>query len=79
MAMKLLPFHDQSIPYFPADDQDDDLVSLNTVQDTEITRPQFELGQRIGSQTLDGLGERGGLVEKPGLDGRFQGPLFTHG
>jgi hypothetical protein len=34
MAMKLLAFHDQFVPYLASDDQDDNLVALDIIQGT---------------------------------------------
>jgi hypothetical protein len=62
MAMELLSFHNQPIADFPTDDEQDNLVSFHIVQGTQVARPQLELGQRIGTQTLNRFRRRRGLV-----------------
>jgi hypothetical protein len=78
MAMELLAFHDQFVADFPPDDQDDNFLSLDIIQGTQVTRPKLELDQRVGPQTLDGFCERRRLVLQPGQDSRFQDALVTN-
>jgi hypothetical protein len=78
MAMKFLTFHDESAADFAPDNQDDNLVSLDIIQGTQLAYPQFKLGERVGAQALDGFRGRRGLVLQPGQDRGFQDPLFAH-
>jgi hypothetical protein len=55
MAMELLAFHNQLVADLSPDDQDDDFFSFNIIQDTQVARPQFKLGQGIRAQALDRL------------------------
>jgi hypothetical protein len=48
MAMEFFPFHNQFVPGFPSDDQDDNLISLDIIQGTQVACAQFKLGKRIG-------------------------------
>jgi hypothetical protein len=47
--MKLLAFHNQLVSDFSPDDQDDDFLSYDIIQGTEVACPQLELGKRIGA------------------------------
>jgi hypothetical protein len=49
MAMKFLAFHDQHVAHLSADDQNDDLFSLDIIQRSQVTCPQLELSQGIGT------------------------------
>jgi hypothetical protein len=79
MAMELLTFHDQLVAFFPSDDQDNNLVSFDIVQGTQVSCPKLELGERIGTQSFDRFCRRSGLVLQPRQDSRFQESLVTHG
>jgi len=74
--MKLLAFHNQFVAELSPDDQNRDVLAFHIVQGTQVSCAQFELNQRIGPQTLDGFGGRGGLVLKAGHDSGFQDALF---
>jgi hypothetical protein len=39
MGMELLPFHDQLAADFSPDDQDDNFVSFDIIQGTQVTCP----------------------------------------
>jgi len=77
MAMKLLAFYNQPVSDFSSDDQDNDFFSLGIIQGTESTCPKLELGQRIGTQTLDGFRGCRGLVLQSCLNSRFQKSLIA--
>jgi hypothetical protein len=66
MAMELLALHNQFVADFPPDDQDDNFVPFDIIQGPQVSRPQLELGQRIGAQALDRFRGRHGLVLEPG-------------
>jgi hypothetical protein len=51
--MELLSFHNQLVPHFASDDQDDNLVSLHIIQGAQVACPQLELSERIGAQAFD--------------------------
>jgi hypothetical protein len=53
MAMELLTFHNQFVAQLAADDENDNLISLDILQGTQISRPQLELGEGIWAQSLD--------------------------
>jgi hypothetical protein len=55
MAMKFLAFHDQLVAYFAADKKHDNFAFIDIIQDTQVSRPQFEIGKKVGTQTLDGF------------------------
>jgi hypothetical protein len=76
MAMKLLTFHNQLVAFLPPDDQDDNFVTFDIIQDTQVSRPKFELGQRVRTQALDRFRGRRGLVLQPGQNSRFQDSLI---
>jgi hypothetical protein len=78
MAMKLLAFHNQFVADFPSDDQDDNIVSLDIIQGTQVACAKLEFRQRIGAQTLDRFRGRRGLLLQPGQDSRFQDSLVTN-
>jgi hypothetical protein len=65
MAMELLPFHNQFVADLSPDNQNDNFVSFHIIQRTQITCPKLELGQRIGTQSLDRVCGNPGLVFKP--------------
>jgi hypothetical protein len=77
MAMKLLALDDQFIAGLPPHHKEDDLISLDIIQDAEVSDAQFKLGQRVGAQPLDRLRCGCWLVEEAGLDGRFEHALFS--
>src|SRR5688572_7183811 len=62
MAMKLLAFHNQFVADLPTDDENNDLVTPDIIQGTQVSCPQFELNQGIGSQSLDRFRRCRGLV-----------------
>jgi hypothetical protein len=41
MPTKFLPVHDERVADLPADDQQDDLTTLNIVQDAQVANPQL--------------------------------------
>src|SRR5262249_33215980 len=43
----------------------------------QVSCPKLELGQWIGTQTLDGFRRRRGLMLQPGLNGRFEISLLA--
>jgi hypothetical protein len=47
--MKLLAFHNQFVPDLASDDQDDNLVSLNIIQGTQVSCPKLKLSERVGA------------------------------
>jgi len=69
--MELLAFHNQFVPHLASDDQDDNFISLDIIQGTQVSCPQFKLSERIRAQSLDRFRGRHGLVLEPGLDSRF--------
>src|SRR2546426_748915 len=77
MAMEFLAFHDQLVADLTAYEQNDNLVLLDIIQGTQVSRPQFEIGKKIGTQTLDGLRRLRRFVFQPRLDRRFQDSLLT--
>jgi hypothetical protein len=58
MAMEFLPFDKQLVPELASNDQNDDLITHNIVQGTQVFCSQFELCEGIGAQAFDGF--RGG-------------------
>jgi hypothetical protein len=77
MAMKLLTFHDQFVPHLASDDQDDNFLSLDIIQGTQVACPQLKLSERIGTQAFDRFRGRRGLVFQARLDSRFQDSLLA--
>jgi hypothetical protein len=77
--MKLLASHDQRVADLPADDQEDHLLAFDIVQDAKIPCSQFEFGQGIGSQPLDGLRWDRRLIHEAHGDGGLQCPTFAGG
>jgi hypothetical protein len=77
MAMELLPFHNQFVAHFAADDQNDDLVRLDIIQGSQVTCPQLEVSERIRTQSLDRFRWLRGLVLQSGLNRCFQDALLT--
>jgi hypothetical protein len=71
MAMELLAFHDQLVTDFSPDDQDDNFVSFDIIQGTQLAYPKLKVDQRIWAQPLDRLRRRRGLVFQSGQHGRF--------
>jgi hypothetical protein len=78
MAMKFLTFHNQLVADFSPDDQDDDFISFDIIQGTQVARAKLELGQRIGAQTFNRPRGCRGLVLQPAQDRCFQDPLLAH-
>jgi len=76
--MELLAFHNQFAPHLTSDDQDDNLISLDIIQGTQVSCPQFKFSERIRAQSLDRFRGRRGLVLEPGRDSRFQDPLLAY-
>jgi hypothetical protein len=76
--MKLLIAHDQGVANFSTDDKQHDFVALDIIQNTEITRPQFELRKRVGPKPFDCLRWRQRLVREPDQDCGFQYPLLAN-
>ena len=70
MAMELLAFHNEFVADFSSDNQDEDFVSFDIIQDTQVRCPQLKLRQRIWTQPLDRFRGRCRLVFQPGEDGR---------
>jgi hypothetical protein len=79
MAMKLLAFHNQFVPYLASYDQDDNLVSRDIIQGAQVACPQFKLGERIGAQAFDCFRGCCRLMLKPRLDRRFRDSLLAYG
>jgi hypothetical protein len=52
--MKRLTFHDQRVADLAADDEQDDLVVDHIIQHAQVADPQFEPGEGVRSQCLDG-------------------------
>jgi hypothetical protein len=65
MGMEFLSFHDEFIADLAAHEKNDHFAFIDIIQDTQIARAQFELGEQIGAQPLDGLRGRGRLVPEP--------------
>jgi hypothetical protein len=76
--MEFLAFHNQCVPHLASNDQEDNLFPLDIIQGTKIACPQFVLGQRVFSQTLDRFRGRRGPVLQAGLDSRFEDSLLTY-
>jgi hypothetical protein len=72
MAMKLLPFHNQFVSDFPANDQNDNLVAFNIIQRPQLPSPKLKFGKRVGSQSFDGFCGLCRLVQETRLYGRLQ-------
>ncbi|MEX0717436.1 MAG: hypothetical protein WD066_12655 [Planctomycetaceae bacterium] len=79
MAMKLLAFHFQLVADLPPDDQNDDFVSFDIIQNTQLAGAQLELGQGIRYQPLDRFRGSRRLIRKPGQDRGLQNSLLTYG
>jgi hypothetical protein len=47
MAMELLTFHYQFVAHLAADDENDNLIPLDIIQCTQISRSQLERSERI--------------------------------
>jgi hypothetical protein len=77
MAMKFLTFHDQLVADFTAYEQYDNFALIDIIEGTQVSRPQFKVGKKIGTQTLDSFCRLRRLVFQPGLDRRFQDSLVT--
>jgi hypothetical protein len=77
MAMELLAFDNKFVAYLAADDQDDNLISFDIIQRTQVPCPKLILRQSIWSQALDRFRGRGGLVLQPSLNRRFQDSLLA--
>jgi hypothetical protein len=50
--MKLFSFHAQLVADFLAHDQDNDFLSFDIVQCTQVARPELELSKRFGRSRL---------------------------
>src|ERR1700736_5797700 len=68
MAMEFLTFHNQFVSDFSPDDQDDDFVPFNIIEGTQVSCPQFKLGQGIGPHWLDRFRRSHRLVLEPSPD-----------
>jgi hypothetical protein len=77
MAMEFLAFDDQLVSYLVAHEEHDDFALIHIIQSTQVSRPQFKIGEEIGPQALGGFGRLRGLVLQPGLDSRFQDSLVS--
>jgi hypothetical protein len=64
MAMKRFTPDDQRVANLSSDDQNDDLIPfyIYIIEHAEFPHPEFELGEWIGAQTLDGPGRRGRCI-----------------
>jgi hypothetical protein len=62
MAMELLAFHNQLVPDLVSNDQDDNLVTLDIIQGTQVSRSQLKLSEGVGTQAFDRFRRRRGLV-----------------
>src|SRR5262245_23520164 len=77
MPMELHSFHDQFVPDLAPHNKQDDLRSLDIVQDAEVADAQLEFRKRVGAQLLDGLRQHCRLMEEARLDRRFEEALLT--
>jgi hypothetical protein len=77
MGIEFLAFDNQIVTALTSHNQDDDFVSLNIIQHSQVPRPQLVMGERIWPQALDGLCGRGGLVLQARLDRRFEDSLLS--
>jgi hypothetical protein len=75
--MKLLSFHDQFVADLPAHDEQDNLRSLDIIQDAKVPDAQLELSERVGAQPLEGFRFRCRLMEEACLDRCFKSALFA--
>jgi len=48
--MKFLSLHDQFIAYVSAHEEHDNFIFIDIIQDTKVSCPQFEFGEKIGAQ-----------------------------
>jgi hypothetical protein len=62
MSTKLLPGDDKLVADLQPHDRDDLFLAFRIIQDPNVTRSQFVLGHRIGTQPLDGPSDRRRLV-----------------
>jgi len=77
MAMEFLTFDDQLVSYLAAHEEDDDFARIHIIQGTQVSRPQFEIGEEIGPQALSGSRRLRGIMLQPGLYCRFQDTLVS--
>jgi hypothetical protein len=77
MAIKLLAFDDQLVPYFAPHKEHHNFAFVHIIQGTQISRPQFKLGEKIGAQAFQRFRGRRRLVLESGQDSCFQGSLVT--
>src|SRR5690349_17759676 len=77
MAMELLAFHNQLVANLAADREDDNLIVLNIIQDSEVSRAKLILRERIRPQSFDRFRGAVGLVLLPSKNSGFQDSLFT--
>jgi hypothetical protein len=77
MGMELLTFHNEFVADLAPDKQEDNFVSLNIIQDTQVSSPQLKFSKGIRPQALDRFRERRRLMLQPGQDSRFQNSPFT--
>jgi hypothetical protein len=77
MAMEFLSFNYQFVPHLAPDGQDDNFLSLDIIQGSQVPCSQFKLGEWIGTQSLDRFRRRCGLVLKSGLNCCFQDSLLA--
>jgi hypothetical protein len=79
--MEFLSFHDQPVADLPADYQNNHfhVLFLYIVQDTEIAKPKFEAGHRIGAKPFHCFGRHRGSIRKPAKDTRLNDPLLAGG
>ena len=77
MPMEFFASDDELVAGLPADDQEYDLLALYIIQHAEVTDAQLELGQRVGTEPLDGLGRGSRLVPESGMNCRLDDSLLV--
>jgi len=60
--MKFLAFHEQVVPDLASDEQEDDLVTLDIIQNTKVSHPQLKFREGVRAQALDRFRRRRGLA-----------------
>src|SRR5437762_1805722 len=77
MGMELFSFHNKLVADLAPDKQDHDLVSLDIIQGTQVSRAQLKLAEGVWAQALDRFRECRRLLLQSGQDGRFQNSLLA--
>jgi hypothetical protein len=52
MGIEFLAFDNQFVSHLAPDDEDDHFVSLDIIQDAQVSCPQFKLGNGLGRSRL---------------------------